>query len=226
MPRLLLWDIDHTLIESRGVGRALSAAAFEQVTGKPMEEQAAIDGITEPVIFRETAKLHGLVTTRADFEQFAHVLSEEHIANAHHLRERGAALPGAAAVLEALHAAGVRQTVVSGNVRAVAETKLRVFGLDTHIDWEVGAYGEDADLRPDLVALALRRAATEAPDAVLIGDTPADVAGGHAHGVRVIAVATGRSSAEVLREAGADIVLEDLKDTERLIGQVTAVRRS
>ncbi|GAA1926802.1 haloacid dehalogenase-like hydrolase [Streptomyces sodiiphilus] len=220
MPRLLLWDIDHTLIETRGVGRALSAAAFEQVTGMPMREQAAIDGITESVIFRETAKLHGLETSRADFERFAQALSEEHVANARELRERGAALPGAAAALEALHAAGARQTVVTGNVRAVAETKLHVFGLGSRIDWEAGAYGEDADLRPDLVALALRRAATVSADAVLIGDTPADVEGGHAHGVHVIAVATGRSSAEALREAGADIVLDDLADTERLLALV------
>ena len=220
MPRLLLWDIDHTLIETRGVGRDLSAAAFEQVTGMPMREQAAIDGITESVIFRETAKLHGLETSRADFERFAQALSEEHVANAGELRERGAALPGAAAALEALHAAGARQTVVTGNVRAVAETKLHVFGLDSRIDWEAGAYGEDADLRPDLVALALRRAATAAADAVLIGDTPADVEGGHAHGVHVIAVATGRSSTEALREAGADIVLDDLADTERLLALV------
>ncbi|MBA0053355.1 HAD family hydrolase [Streptomyces sp. AJS327] len=222
MPRLLLWDIDHTLIESRGVGRALSAAAFEQVTGIPMREQAAIDGITEPVIFRETAKLHGLETTQADFERFAQVLSEEHVANARELRERGAALPGAAAALEALHVADVRQTVVTGNVRAVAETKLHVFGLDSRIDWDTGAYGENADLRPDLVALALRRAATPATDAVLIGDTPADVEGGHAHGVRVIAVATGRSSTEALRAANADTVLEDLTDTERLVKLVSA----
>ncbi|WP_312866210.1 hypothetical protein [Streptomyces boluensis] len=110
MPRLLLWDIDHTLIETRGVGRALSAAAFEQVTGKRMRAQAAISGIAEPVIFREPAKLHGLKTTRADFERFAQVLAEEHVANARDLRERGAALPGTAAALEALHTAGVRQT--------------------------------------------------------------------------------------------------------------------
>src|SRR6476619_6708998 len=71
MARLVLWDIDHTLIDTRGVGRELSAAAFERTTGKPMKTQAKIDGITEPVIFRETAKLHDLVADRSDFERFA-----------------------------------------------------------------------------------------------------------------------------------------------------------
>ncbi|MEV0845405.1 HAD family hydrolase [Streptomyces sp. NPDC049954] len=221
MSRLLLWDIDHTLIASRGVGRELSAAAFEQVTGQPMREQATIDGITEAVIFRETAKLHGLDPTRADFEEFAHVLSQEHVRHAVELRERGAALPGAASALEALHTADVLQTVVTGNVRGVAETKLKVFGLDSHMDWNVGAYGEDADLRPALVALALTRSAVPPADAILIGDTPADVDGARANGVRVVAVATGRSSTAELREAGADLVLEDLTDTARLVGFVT-----
>lgn len=133
MPQLVLWGIDHTLIDTRGVGRRLSAAAFEEVTGEAMRRRAKIDGITEAVIFRETAKLHGLTTDRADFEPFAAALTAQHLRHASELREQGHALPGAGAALDALDAAGVRQTVVSGNVRAVAEIKLSIFGLDTHI---------------------------------------------------------------------------------------------
>ncbi|MFC8830129.1 HAD family hydrolase [Streptomyces sp. NPDC057137] len=214
---LVLWDIDHTLIETRGVGRDLSAAAFAEVTGQPMREQATIDGITEAVIFRETAELHGLTTDRADFERFAHALAQQHVTHVAELRERGAALSGAAAALDALSHASVRQTVVTGNVRAVAEIKLGVFGLDTHIEWDAGAYGEDADLRPALVDIALTRSSTAARDAVLIGDTPADVEGGLENGVHVIAVATGHSSAAELRKAGAHHVLDDLTDVNRLL---------
>ena len=221
MPHLVLWDIDHTLIESRGVGRELSAAAFEQVTGQPMRDQAAIDGITEAVIFRETAKMHGITTDRSDFKRFAQALTAQHMQQATKLRAHGSALPGAASALDALSAANVHQTVVTGNVRAVAEIKLDIFGLDTHIDWDAGAYGEDADLRPALVALALTRSSTTAADAVLIGDTPADIEGGRENGVRVIAVATGRSSAADLRKAGADVVLDDLTDVSHLVTLVT-----
>ncbi|MEV7867000.1 HAD hydrolase-like protein [Streptomyces sp. NPDC088124] len=221
MPHLVLWDIDHTLIESRGVGHELSAAAFEQVTGQPMRDQAKIDGITEAVIFRETAMMHGLTTNRGDFERFAQALTEQHLQHAAELRERGSALAGAAAALDALAAANVRQTVVTGNIRAVAEIKLNIFGLDTHIDWDAGAYGEDADLRPALVRLALARSSATAADTVLIGDTPADVQGGRENGVRIIAVATGRSSTSGLREAGADIVLADLTDVDLLLKLVT-----
>lgn len=222
MVRLVLWDIDHTLISTRGVGRELSAAAFEQATGLPMREQAKIDGITEPVIFRETAKLHGLNTDRADFEQFADALAEQHLARAGELRDRGHALTGAAAALDALNAVGLTQAVVSGNIRPVSVIKLEVFGLDQHIKWDLGAYGEDADERAELVRLALSRAGVDAAEAVLLGDTPADVEGAQAHGVRVIAVASGRSSEEDLTAMGADVVLPDLRDTRGLVKLITA----
>ncbi|MGW5063357.1 HAD family hydrolase [Streptomyces sp. NPDC004096] len=224
MPHLVLWDIDHTLIDTRGVGRKLSAAAFEEVTGQPMQQQAQIDGITEAVIFRETAKLHGINTDRTDFERFAEALTRQHAERAAELRNRGHALPGAAAALDALSTANVRQTVVTGNIRAVARIKLSVFGLDTHIQWEAGAYGEDADLRPALVKLALNRSSVAASDVALIGDTPADVEGGRTAGVRVIAVATGRTSAEALRDAGADAVIDDLTDVNTLTKLVVTDR--
>jgi phosphoglycolate phosphatase-like HAD superfamily hydrolase len=217
MARLVLWDIDHTLIDTRGVGREFSAAAFQRATGQPMREQAKIDGITEAVIFRETAKLHGLTTDRTDFERFADALTNEHLTRAARLRERGHALPGAAAALDALAALGVVQTVVSGNIRPVAEIKLQVFGLDRHIVWDLGAYGEESDARADLVRLSLQRADVSATEAVLIGDTPADVDGAHANGVRVIAVASGHSAEAALRDAGAEVVLADLKDAELLV---------
>ncbi|WP_116211705.1 HAD family hydrolase [Streptomyces olivoreticuli] len=220
--RIVLWDIDHTLIDTRGVGRELSAMAFERVTGRPMERQAAIDGITEAVIFRETAKLHGLRTDRRDFERFAHALAEAHVLRVAELRERGHALPGAAAALDAVASLpGTEQTVVSGNVRAVAEVKLRAFGLDRHIRWECGGYGEDADDRPALVRLALERSGITAADAVLLDDTPAGVRAGVVNGVRVIAVATGRSNEAALLGAGAGAVLPDLVDTDLLLKHVT-----
>lgn len=187
-----------------------------------MREQATIDGITEAVTFRETAKLHGLTPDRADFEQCAHALHQQHVSHAAELRERGSALPGAAAALDALAVANVRQTVVTGNVRPVAEIKLGVFGLDTHIQWDVGAYGEDADLRTPLVDLALTRSSTSAKDAVLIGDTPADVEAGRKNDVHVIAVATGRRSAAELRAAGAHHVLNDLTDVDCLLSLIAS----
>jgi phosphoglycolate phosphatase-like HAD superfamily hydrolase len=226
--RIILWDIDHTLIDTRGVGRELSAEAFSRATGVEMREQAKIDGITEPVIFRETAKLHGMTTDKADFERFAQALSDAHTTHVAELRARGHALPGAAALLDRLATLpGIVQTVVSGNIRRVSEIKLATFDLDHHIVWEIGSFGEDADERPDLVRIALRRATKHfghdiSPgNAVLLGDTPADVHAALTVGVPVIGVATGRSTENDLRQAGASRVAPDLTDTKKLVAWIS-----
>ncbi|MGO4421695.1 HAD family hydrolase [Streptomyces sp. MCAF7] len=220
--RLVLWDIDHTLVDTRGVGRELWAQAFEEITGRPMREQAKIDGSTEPVILRETLQLHGLQDHRRQFERFAKALGTAHTRRAAELRERGHALPGATSLLAALAARdGVAQTVVTGNIRAAAEVKLAAFGLDRHLDLTIGAFGEDADGRPELVRTALKRAQALPTQAVLLGDTPADVRGALGAGVRAIGVATGRTSADELRVAGAATVVDDLSDTAQMLELVT-----
>ncbi|MFD4237150.1 HAD hydrolase-like protein [Streptomyces sp. NPDC058542] len=142
---------------------------------------------------------------------------------AHDLRERGHALPGAAAALDTVAAMDdVVQSIVTGNIRAVAKTKIQVFGLDTYIQFPYGGYGDDHDDRADLVrtAIARTRAAKGAhvalTDVLLIGDTPADVAAARAAGVPVLAVATGRTSATELAEAGATTTINDLHDAAPL----------
>lgn len=217
MPELVLWDVDHTLMATRGLGRELWAEAFEQVTGVAMREQADVTGSTERVIWRETARLHSIDCAEDLFPRFADALGALHVRRAAELRERGHALPGAAAALAALAARSVRQSVVTGNVRQAAEVKLAVFGLDSYLNLDDGAYAEDGEGRPELLRAALARAGVPAEKAVFLGDTRADVAGGRAAGVRVVAVATGRSSMAELRDAGAEMVLDGLSDTDRVM---------
>ncbi|GAA1394639.1 hypothetical protein GCM10009639_29000 [Kitasatospora putterlickiae] len=120
----------------------------------------------------------------------------------------------------------VVQSVLTGNLRANAELKLGLFGLTGLLDAEVGAYGDDAPERPALVPVARRRAAAaygtgfDSDSAVLIGDTPRDVRAGLVGGARVIAVASGAYGAAELREAGADAVLADLRDTAAVLRAV------
>jgi phosphoglycolate phosphatase-like HAD superfamily hydrolase len=220
VPELVLWDIDHTLMATRGLGRELWGEAFEQVTGVALREQASVTGSTERVILRETARLHEVDYDEELFTRFADALGAVHVRRAAEMRERGHALPGAAAVLAALDERGVRQSVVTGNVRQAAEVKLAVFGLDAYLRLDDGAYGEDGERRPDLLRAALKRAAVSPHSAVFLGDTPADVAGGRDAGVRVVGVATGRTSASDLRAAGADFVLDGLSDTGRALGAI------
>lgn len=222
VPELVLWDIDHTLMATRGLGGELWAEAFWQVTGVALREQASVTGSTERVILRETARLHGIPYNDDLFVRFADALGVLHVRRAAELRERGHALPGAAAVLAALEERGARQSVVTGNIRQAAEVKLAVFGLDTYMRLDDGAYAEDGESRPQLLRAALKRSAVSPQGAVFLGDTPADVAGGREAGVRVVAVATGRTSASELRNAGADIVLNELSDTDRTLATIGA----
>lgn len=222
MTELVLWDIDHTLMATRGLGGELWSEAFQQVTGVALREQTSVTGSTERVILRETARLHDIPYSDDLFVRFADALGTLHIRRAAELRERGHALPGAAAVLAALAERGVGQSVVSGNVRQAAEVKLAVFGLDSYMRLDEGAYAEDGEGRTELLRTALKRAAVSPPGAVFLGDTPADVAGGLEAGVRVVAVATGRTAASDLRAAGAHIVLDALSDTKRALAAIGA----
>jgi phosphoglycolate phosphatase len=225
--RLVLWDIDHTLIDTGGVGREIYQEAFEQVTGRPMKRQADISGRTEPDIFRDTLALHDLEPSEESLERFADAMAAGYSAKMPLMRQRGHGLPGAAEALAALdQVPGIVQSVLTGNFKPVAITKLVTFGLDAHIDFDVGAYGSDDSVRAKLVEVARRRAATkyhtgfDQRATILVGDTPSDIAAGRDAGAFVIAVASGRSSMDELRAAEAEVVLQDLTDTDALINAI------
>ena len=224
---LVLWDIDHTLIETRGVGGEIYADAFQAVTGHPLKEMPALSGRTEPVIFREALKANGVTDTGDLYRRFADEQARGYADRADELRRKGRALPGAADALRALaERDDVIQSVLTGNTRPVAEIKLRTFGLDRYLDFDSGAYGTDDDTRANLVKIARQRAETahgsrfDAKSTVLIGDTPNDVIAARDGGARIIAVATGSDSTGQLAEAGADTVLEDLTQTGQLLSAI------
>jgi phosphoglycolate phosphatase-like HAD superfamily hydrolase len=104
----------------------------------------------------------------------------------------------------------VTQTVLTGNTRPASEIKLQAFGLDKYLDFDIGAYGTDDDVRANLVGIARQRAEKAngqdyaTARTVLIGDTVNDVAAALDSGARIIAVATGNDTAGELAVAGAD----------------------
>jgi phosphoglycolate phosphatase len=220
---LVLWDIDHTLIENHGVNKETYALAFSLLVGRAAEHPARTEGRTEPTIMRDMLARHGIDPSPDHLARMPQALESATTANAARLRERGCELPGARDALTALAAApGVIQSVLSGNLLPNAVTKLSAFGLGGFMDFEVGGYGSDDENRPSLVAIAQARSAAKYQAAfgrantVLIGDTPRDVQAGREGGARVIAVATGSDSMEALRAEGADVVLPDLRDTTAL----------
>jgi len=139
----------------------------------------------------------------------------------------GTVLPGVREALAAVatHAEDgpVVQAVLTGNLPALAKVKLQPLGLTEHLDLDAGAYGDVSSVRADLVPVARRRAAARygadfsGRATVLVGDTPHDVEAAIRAGARVVGVATGRFSAAELTHAGADVVLADLTDTERVV---------
>ena len=116
--RLVLWDIDHTLIETRGIGTQVYAEAFAKVTGRTLDKMPELAGRTEPVIFREALKINGVETGEDLYDQFADEQAHGYAVHLDELRAGGRALPGAAEALRALSQRDdVIQSVLTGNTR-------------------------------------------------------------------------------------------------------------
>ncbi|WP_084263555.1 HAD family hydrolase [Actinomadura formosensis] len=231
-PLLVLWDVDHTLIENSGVSKETYAAAFGLLTGREAELRARTDGRTDPVIMADLVERHGLTVTAEYQERFGEVLAAALSSRADRLREVGFALPGAREAIAALSAQeGVIQSVVTGNIRANAFTKVATFDLHHGLDFEVGGYGSDDHIRANLVGIARERASAkygvwlDAGNTVVIGDTPRDVQAGRLGGAYVVAVASGSDGIERLRAEEPDVVLPDLADTAAVVAAVRAVRQ-
>jgi phosphoglycolate phosphatase len=219
-PRLLvLWDVDHTLLETRGVGRAVYDRAFPAATGKPLVELAAVSGRTERDIIAETLRINGVEPTDNMMARLADALVHGYDIAREELRAVGRALPGARDTLAGLASEpAVHQSVLTGNLREVARIKLEAFGLDSYLDLGAGAYGDDARDRAALVEVAMHRARGRTgseftnDNTILVGDTANDVEAGRSRDVRVIGVATGETSASALRAAGAHDVATSLAE--------------
>jgi phosphoglycolate phosphatase-like HAD superfamily hydrolase len=220
---LVLWDVDHTLIETRGVGRAIYDRAFPAATGKPLAKLAQIAGRTELDIMAESLRVNGFEPTDEAVRKLAAALVQGYEDARGELAATGRALPGAQETLERLAAdPTVHQGILTGNLRDVARIKLEVFGFDQYLDFETSAYGDDHAERPELVKIARERAERRTgvwfdnDHVVLIGDTPNDVKAALTAGVRVIAVASGKSSEDELLAAGASEVVAGLTNLTAL----------
>ena len=225
---LVLWDVDHTLIETRGVGFALYKSAFEEATGQELRELATIAGRTELDIAAESLRLNGIEPTSEAISTVTAALARVYDERRHELATVGRALPGAEDVLALLtRSPGIHQSVLTGNLRDVARIKLEVFDLDRFLDLDAGAYGEDGHDRAELVRVAQRRAqectGERFPNSrtVLVGDTTNDVRAGREAGVTVVAVATGKTSRDELAGAGAESVFDHLAEVGKHLLAVT-----
>jgi phosphoglycolate phosphatase-like HAD superfamily hydrolase len=220
MPKLVLFDIDGTLVLTGGAGvRAMTRACDELVGSSNALHGVAVAGRTDWIILADALERMGRDLDQDLFgalrDRYVEYLREEIKGPGHGVK---AVMPGIEMLLEDLQARdGVYLGLLTGNFEAGARIKLEYFDLWRY--FQCGAFGDDAADRNALVPFAVSRAREcgvpeLAPhDILVVGDTPHDVACARAVGATPVAVATGMFTPEQLRDSGADIVFRDLSDT-------------
>src|SRR5438309_6676037 len=219
--RLLLFDIDGTLIHSGGAGvEALKRALTERFGINDDLHDIAIAGMTDSGIVISILKKHQIPTTAdniaAFLDSYVHYLSLELP------RRKGKLLPGVLELLEKLKSRKhLVLALLTGNVSRGAQLK-----LEHYVVWhffEFGAFADDHQDRNQLGPFARARAKEKhgrefsAAEIDVIGDTPRDIACGKALGARTIAVATGTWSRDELAKHEPDFLIDDLSDLKTII---------
>ena len=217
-PRLVLFDIDGTLVSAGGISaRALEAALVETFGTAGPAAGYDYSGKTDPQIVRELMRGAGLDDAAIEerrplaLERYSRRLAEW--IRPEHVRPK----PGVIDLLESLARQGVGLGLLTGNLEPCARLKLQPIGANRFFSF--GAYGSDDEDRYRLPPLALARAreatgiAFEGEDTVIVGDSVHDVRCGRGLGVRAVAVSTGWTSPQTLAAASPDALLRDFSDT-------------
>ena len=226
--RIVLFDIDGTILRSGGVGRIAMERALTNVFGSPGNADYRYDGKTDRQIVRETMRLEG--KTDAEIDAAMEQLLAAYVAGLHEEFASGErqvmVFPGVLELLDQLETKdNVTLGLLTGNIIEGAKAKLTAAGID-FTRFKVNAFGSDHEHRPELPGIAQQRArdvlgSDIAGDRlVVIGDTPADIRCGESIGARAIGVATGRYSVDELSEHGAYAVFETLADTDAVMERI------
>jgi phosphoglycolate phosphatase len=219
--RLVLFDIDGTLVLTGGAGGRAMTRAFEDLFGvADAFHGIPMPGRTDSWILSDAAAVHGIDAT--ELSRFPSVYLTYLKTELERPGPRKGVMPGVRPLLDALAArSDVYLALLTGNYEDAARAKLEYFDLWRY--FRCGAFGDAAPNRNGLLpkALGVVRACggphVTAEHTMVVGDTPLDVACAAASGARSIAVATGGYDVDALRAAGADVVFEDLSDTDAVI---------
>ena len=232
--RLILWNIDLTLVDVARVSRDAYAEAFRRVTGRPLVALPQLAGASDSEIFFESLALNeafpgpGHAEDNDLLARYATELAAAFGARSEQLATQGRPLPGAREALAAVsRLPGAIQTVITGTIKQNAAQKLHAFGLDKYLDLGIGGYGSDVYPKGTQIVRSLAIAAEKYSvqftpgNAVYVADSVRDAAAANVAEVRCLGVATGRSTISELRDAGADPVLADLADTSRVVAAIS-----
>jgi phosphoglycolate phosphatase len=217
--KVILFDIDGTLVLTGGAGQRAMARAFEDIFSIPNAFQHIdMPGRTDSWILSDAVTAHGIPSAAADRARFREVYLEHLRHEIEQPGSRKGVMPGVRPLLDLLgRRDDVYLALLTGNYEDAARIKLEFFDLWRY--FRCGAFGDDAPDRNGLLPKAMTAIRVcggpeVAPfEVMVVGDTPLDVACAAASGARSLAVATGGYSADALRAAGADIVMQDLEDT-------------
>jgi len=223
---LVLFDIDGTILLTAGAGRRALTQALDGII--ELNEAVAhvrFDGKTDPQIVTELLTAAG--HPDAGDASLVHEICRRYVgllgAELARPRSQATIMPGIHPLLDALEAhPAVVLGLLTGNLVEGANLKLGAAGIPPE-RFRLGAYGSDSMHRPELPAIAARRALRwfgrepRGHEVVIIGDTPADVTCGQTIGARAIGVATGSYVVAELAAAGAHAVFPDLADTPRVL---------
>lgn len=226
--KLVLFDIDGTLLSAAGSGRRAINAALREFFGCTAPADYWFDGKTDRQIVRELLRAEGHDDTAID-DRMESLLARYVDCLHHELGDpahRPRLYPGVAELLDALEARDdIVLGLLTGNVENGARAKLAAVGLDPD-RFVVGAFGSDHECRPELPTVAQRRAhatlGREIPGSaiVVIGDTPADISCSRGVGARAIGVATGRYSVAELRTHEPSAVFDTLAATDDVVAAI------
>ena len=217
LPRILLFDIDGTLVSTGGAGAVAWKQAFEELYGIPADIGEYTDaGMTDPDVGAKT--FEAVLNRKPSPQELAQLVQRrlEHLPEAVEKSEGYRVLPGVPERLKQLSRAGHLLGLITGNGDGAAHIKLQRAGLNRWFTY--GAYASAGVDRPEIVRQAVGRGEAmlgcDVPntDIFVIGDTPLDIQAAHAVDCTAIAVATGKYDAAALKEAGADHVLETLEE--------------
>jgi phosphoglycolate phosphatase len=210
LPRLILFDIDNTLLNTGGAGGLAMNLAFQEMFGiNDGFAKVEFSGRTDLYIFLEGLRLHGIAGGhQAHLEEF---LRRYHLHLERTLAERkGHLMPGFPPLLEALaQRDGNRIGLATGNFSQAAWMKVDHYGIKEY--FSVGVFGEASPDRSEMVRSGIQPIAAEIAheEVLIIGDTPHDVSSALDNGLTAVGVATGSYSAEQLRDSGAQMVFPD-----------------
>jgi phosphoglycolate phosphatase len=223
---VLFFDIDGTLINTRGSGVTAIRLAFAEVFRRPVQCEMATAGRTDRSILRDLFLAHGVEDTAEHWSDF-HAAYVRHLAVQLPLRD-GCLLPGVMDLLETLMARRhVALGLLTGNTTDGARLKLQHFGLQHYFTF--GGFGEHHMARDDVARDALTAAQrsvpwTIQPDRVwVVGDTPLDIQCARHIGAQAVAVATGGHDRQELARAAPDLLLDNLGQAEPLLQRLETV---